>query len=100
MIKKYDILIFVETKTDEFDEINLPGGYSYHVKHRKKIIRKSGGIIIIYRDTISKCLTFPTSNSEFVQWVVIYKLLIGCVLSHQKTENIRQIVHLTKLKMK
>ena len=26
MIKKYDILIFVETKTDEFDEINLPGG--------------------------------------------------------------------------
>ena len=71
MIKKYDILIFVETKTDEFDEINLPGGYSYHVKHRKKIIRKSGGIIIIYRDTISKCLTFPTSNSEFVQWVVI-----------------------------
>jgi len=34
MIKKYDILIFVETKTDEFDEINLPGGYSYHVKHR------------------------------------------------------------------
>ena len=25
MIKKYDILIFVETKTDEFDENNLPG---------------------------------------------------------------------------
>jgi hypothetical protein len=34
MIKKYDILIFVETKTDEFDEIKLPGGYSSHVKHR------------------------------------------------------------------
>ena len=49
MIKKYDILIFVETKTDEFDEINLPGGYSYHVKHRKKFKRKSGGIIIIFK---------------------------------------------------
>ena len=92
MIKKYDILIFVDTKTDKFDEINLPGGYS--------------GIIIIYKDTISKCLTFPTSNSEFVQWVEIAnesshftKLLIGCVLPHQKTENIRQIVHLAKLKM-
>jgi hypothetical protein len=86
MIKKYDILIFVEIKTDEFDEINLPSGYSYHVKHRKKIKRKSGGIIIIYKDTISKCFTFPTSNSEFVQWVEIAnessnftKLLIGCV---------------------
>jgi hypothetical protein len=33
MIKKYDILIFVETKTDEFDENNLPGGFPYHVKH-------------------------------------------------------------------
>ena len=66
MIKKYDILIFVATKTEEFDEINLPCGYSYHVKHRKKFIWKSGGIIIIHKDTISKCLTCPTSNSEFV----------------------------------
>ena len=81
MIKKYDILIFVETKTDEFDENNLPG-----VKQQFFFIRKSGGIIIIYKDTISKCLTFPTSNSEFVQWVEIgnesshfTKLLIGCV---------------------
>jgi hypothetical protein len=68
MIEKYDILIFIETKTDEIDEINLPGGYSFHVKHREFFFkRKSGGIIIIYKDTISKCLTFPTSNSEFVQ---------------------------------
>ena len=60
--------------------------HSYHVKHRKHFKRKSGGIIIIYEDTISKYLTFPTSNSEFVQWVEIAneisnftKLLIGCV---------------------
>ena len=33
MIKTYDILIFVETKTDEFDENILPGGFPYHVKH-------------------------------------------------------------------
>jgi len=65
MIKKYDILIFVEAKTDEFDENNLPGGFPYHVKHRFFFKRKSGGIIIIYKDTISKCLTFPTSNLNF-----------------------------------
>ena len=27
---KYDILIFVETKIDEFDETKLPDVYSYH----------------------------------------------------------------------
>lgn len=30
MIKNYDILIFVETKTDAFDEIKLPDVFSYH----------------------------------------------------------------------
>jgi len=39
MIKKYDILIFVETKTDEFDEINLPGGYSLPCKTSKKKLK-------------------------------------------------------------
>jgi len=35
MIKKYDILIFVETKTGEFDEIKLPDVYSYHANIEK-----------------------------------------------------------------
>jgi len=39
MIKKYDILIFVETKTDEFDEINLSGGYSLPCKTSKKKLK-------------------------------------------------------------
>jgi len=43
MIKQYDILIFVETKNDEFDEINLPGGYSYYAKHRNFIVLKEIG---------------------------------------------------------
>jgi hypothetical protein len=37
MIKKYDILIFVETKTDEFDENNLPG-----VKQRIFVYKEIG----------------------------------------------------------
>lgn len=42
MIKTYDILIFVETKTGEFDEIKLSGGYSYYAKHRKKKLNEFG----------------------------------------------------------
>ena len=40
MIKQYDILIFVETKTGEFDEIKLSGGYSYYAKHRKQFFKR------------------------------------------------------------
>jgi hypothetical protein len=32
----YDVLIFTETKTDEFDELKLPEEYTYFAKHRKK----------------------------------------------------------------
>lgn len=45
LIRKHDILVFVETKLDELDVINLPDGYSYHCKNRKKCKKKSGGII-------------------------------------------------------
>jgi hypothetical protein len=36
LIKSYDVLIFTETKTDEFDELKLPEEYTYFAKHRKK----------------------------------------------------------------
>jgi hypothetical protein len=35
LIKSYDVLIFTETKTDQFDE--LPEEYTYFAKHRKKM---------------------------------------------------------------
>ena len=41
LIKKHDILFCVETKLDELDVINLPDGYSYHCKNRKKNAKRS-----------------------------------------------------------
>lgn len=32
-MKKYDILVFQETKIDKLDHLNLPNGYSYKAKH-------------------------------------------------------------------
>jgi hypothetical protein len=32
LIKSYDVLIFTETKTDEFDELKLPEEYTYFAK--------------------------------------------------------------------
>ena len=40
LIKSYDVLIFTETKTDEFDELKLPEEYTYFVKHRKQCQKK------------------------------------------------------------
>ena len=39
-MKKYDILIFQETKTTKFDHLNLPNGYSYKAKTQRKMYPK------------------------------------------------------------
>lgn len=87
LIKSYDILIFTETKTDELDDLKLPNEYSFYAKHRKKFKRKSGGIVVVYRNLLSKFLNLINSESEFVQWVEICKnisnlnerILLGCI---------------------
>jgi hypothetical protein len=39
-ITSYDVLIFTETKTDEFDELKLPEEYTYFAKDRKKFKKR------------------------------------------------------------
>jgi hypothetical protein len=36
LIKSYDVLIFTDTKTDEFDELKLPEEHTYFAKHKIK----------------------------------------------------------------
>ena len=49
LIKSYDVLIFTETKTDEFDELKLPEEYTYFAKYRNLKKKKSGGIIVVFK---------------------------------------------------
>jgi hypothetical protein len=84
LIKSYDVLIFIETKTDEFDELKLPEEYTYFAKHRKKNHKNASGMIIVFKKTLPKCLHFIKSDSEYVQWVEFTKclnsdMLLGCV---------------------
>ena len=54
LVEKHYIVCFVETKTDDMDEIKLPG-YKFHMKNRKTNSRvKSGGIIIEYQEKFHK----------------------------------------------
>lgn len=88
LINKYDICLFVETKTDDLDVLNVPNGYLYYCKHRSVFDKKkSGGLTILYKEKFKPYLKFPKTNSELVQWVLISNeilqddkdLLLGCV---------------------
>ena len=86
LIKLYDIFVCIESKIDNFDVLNLPPGYSYISKNRKKFGRKSGGIVIIYKSMLKQFLKFPSGDSEFVLWIQLCnftsdfpKFLLGCV---------------------
>ena len=87
LIENYDILAFLESKTDMLDILDISNDYDYFAKHRTKCKRKSGGIVILYRKRLSKFIEFPHTESEFVQWISISNqvlnidktLLLGCI---------------------
>lgn len=87
IIVSHDIIIFVETKLDDLDILNVPNGYSYITKNRENMCKKSGGIVIIYKSKLKNCLSFIHSESQFVQWVKISNvafdlqndIILGCV---------------------
>jgi exonuclease III len=45
----YDILFFQETKTDNLYYLALPDGFTYVAKHGNKCLKKSGGIVTIFK---------------------------------------------------
>ena len=55
-IFSYDILCIAETKLDSTDVVSVPG-YTFLSQHRKqKVYRKSGGIGILFKDSLSNKL--------------------------------------------
>lgn len=87
LVKSHDVNIFVESKTDELDVLNLPNGYLCNSKIRTNCKRKSGGIVVIYREYLKHFLKFIKTSSNFVQWVIFSSdimkldkdLLLGCI---------------------
>jgi hypothetical protein len=79
LIEKHNIVRFVETKTDDMDEIKLPG-YKFHMKNRKTNSRvKSGGIIIGYQEQFHKNIeVLPLSVLPSVQDIFRRIFLSNC----------------------
>ena len=90
-----DICIFVETKLNDLDIPKLPNGYSYITKNRKNCKRVSGGIIVIYKTSLSNLLKFHDTESEFALWFQISKnmlsiesdILFGCIYIPPENSN-------------
>ena len=71
MIKDYDIIAFAESKTDDFDNFNLPGFKFTYMKNRKRNKRvRSGGIFIAIKDSIKDNFEIDLKlGSEIIIWL-------------------------------
>lgn len=70
-VSEYDIVLFVDTKTDDNDELSLPG-FQCHFKNRKsRSCFRSGGIAIFIRDELTPFTSVCDITSELVFWLKI-----------------------------
>ncbi|MEW8547740.1 MAG: reverse transcriptase domain-containing protein, partial [Candidatus Thiodiazotropha sp.] len=72
LLQTYDIIALQESKTDETDNIILPG-YVYVSNNRFKLSRyRSGGIVLLVKENISKYInTEKVSASKLILWFTI-----------------------------
>ena len=75
LINKYEILCFVETKTDDADKINIPG-FDVIMKNRFKMNRtKSVGIVLAFKKHLGDVIHPLESDSKYVLWFKVDKQL-------------------------
>lgn len=68
-IMEYDIFGVLETKTDRYDVISIDG-YDYVQQPRKqKYFRKSGGIGVFIKETLSEHVHTIETDSDYVMWL-------------------------------
>ena len=62
-----------ETKLDAYDEIKLSGHEFLSQCRKQKCFRKSGGIGVFVKDTISEHVSVVDSESDYVLWLKLDK---------------------------
>ena len=73
----YDIICLTETKTNHLDSPKLPG-YVFEMKNRKNVRKKkSGGIILGFKEELKEYIDIIQTNSDYVLWFKVNKCLMG-----------------------
>jgi hypothetical protein len=49
---------FTNSKTDKYDILNIPDGFSYVAKNRNIFKLKSGGIVVVYKNNLKNHIKF------------------------------------------
>ncbi|CAG2195708.1 unnamed protein product [Mytilus edulis] len=79
LIHKYDFICLSESKTDDFDIIDIPG-YKFIMQNRKtKSKVKSGGIAFGYKEKYEKQVHLIETESKLVLWLKISAEIFGTV---------------------
>ena len=71
LINRYDIICLQESKTDNCDEISVPGDISKMKNRHDMTFRKSGGLMVLYKEKLCDHIKFLSSDSNFVIWFEI-----------------------------
>lgn len=73
LINNYDVFSVCETKLDRYDLIELPGYVFFSQYRKQKYIRKSGGIGVFVKQSLSPHVSLIESDSDYVLWLSISK---------------------------
>ena len=73
LVKSYDLFCVCEAKIDKYDDINLPGYVFLSQCRKQKYIRKSGGIGVLVKQSLSPYVSFVESDSDYDLWLSISK---------------------------
>ena len=76
LVCNQDIICLQETKTDDLDTIELPG-YIFKMKNRIKIGRKSGGMILAYKESLDNYIELLDIESKYVLWFKVSSKLVN-----------------------
>ena len=79
-ITQYKIICLTEIKADEIDCISIKkfaddNGYQCYCKPREKVIRKSGGMCVLFHNDIADYAREVKSNLDIVQWFILDRTL-------------------------
>lgn len=77
LIQSFDIITCTETKLDDLDVINVNQFVCITKNRRQKVIRKSGGIAVLIKESIFKCFECIDTECEYVLWFKLDKVLFN-----------------------
>ena len=78
MVNNYDVLCFVETKTDDCDQIEIPGFQTVYMQNRSSMSnRRSGGIALYVKNSISSYVKVLITECDFILWFEMKGIALG-----------------------